>query len=94
MNRLTILAVALAMFSACRNTENQYEPTWESLSGYGQAPDWFRDAKLGLWAHWGPQCQPEDGDWYARGVGTVKSENYYEDGSMQSGSILYVLTLP
>ena len=66
MNRLTILAVALAMFSACRNNVKQYEPTWESLSAYGQAPDWFRDAKLGLWAHWGPQCQPEDGDWYAR----------------------------
>ena len=42
-----------------------FEPTWESLSRY-RAPDWFRDAKLGLWAHWGPQCQPERGDWYAR----------------------------
>jgi len=23
-------------------------------------------AKFGIWAHWGPQCQPEPGDWYAR----------------------------
>jgi alpha-L-fucosidase len=29
-------------------------------------PDWFRDAKFGIWAHWGPQCQPERGDWYGR----------------------------
>lgn len=29
-------------------------------------PEWFRDAKFGIWAHWGPQCQPEWGDWYAR----------------------------
>ena len=29
-------------------------------------PEWFRDAKFGIWAHWGPQCQPEHGDWYAR----------------------------
>ncbi len=29
-------------------------------------PDWYRDAKLGLWAHWGPQCAPEAGDWYGR----------------------------
>ena len=43
-----------------------YEPTWESLEQYGQAPDWFRDAKFGIWAHWGPQSQPEQGDWYAR----------------------------
>ena len=32
--------------------------------------------------------------WYARGIGTVKSENYYEDGSMQSGAVLYKLNLP
>ena len=29
-------------------------------------PDWFRDAKFGIWAHWSAQCQPEQGDWYAR----------------------------
>ncbi len=42
-----------------------FKPAWESLSEY-QTPDWFRDAKFGIWAHWGPQCQPEQGDWYAR----------------------------
>ena len=42
-----------------------FAPTWESLSTF-QTPDWFRDAKFGIWAHWGPQCQPEQGDWYAR----------------------------
>ena len=43
-----------------------FQPTWQSLAGGYQAPEWFRDAKFGLWAHWGPQCAPEDGDWYAR----------------------------
>ncbi len=42
-----------------------FEPTWASLANY-EAPEWFRDAKFGIWAHWGPQCQPERGDWYAR----------------------------
>ena len=42
-----------------------YQPTWESLVQY-ECPEWFRDAKFGIWAHWGPQCQPEAGDWYAR----------------------------
>ena len=55
--------------------EGKYQPTWESLSQYEQAPDWFRDAKFGIWAHWGPQCQPEQGDWYARGM--------YDEGSHQ-----------
>src|SRR4051795_12339233 len=41
-------------------------PTWESLASHYSVPDWFRDAKFGIWAHWGPQCQPEFGDWYAR----------------------------
>ncbi len=43
----------------------KFEPTWQSLANY-QVPEWFRDAKFGIWAHWGPQCEPEQGDWYAR----------------------------
>jgi alpha-L-fucosidase len=43
----------------------KFEPTWESLKQY-QTPEWFRDAKFGIWAHWGPQCEPERSDWYAR----------------------------
>ena len=43
-----------------------FQPAWESLAGGYQVPDWFRDAKFGIWAHWGPQCQPEMGDWYAQ----------------------------
>src|SRR5208283_5858135 len=42
-----------------------FQPTLESLSAY-KVPDWYRDAKFGIWAHWGPQCQPEMGDWYAQ----------------------------
>jgi alpha-L-fucosidase len=52
----------------------KFEPTWQSLQQY-QTPEWFRNAKFGIWAHWGPQCQPEQGDWYARGM--------YEEGSNQ-----------
>ena len=39
--------------------------TRESLKQY-RVPEWFRDAKLGLWAHWGPQSAPEQGDWFAQ----------------------------
>jgi alpha-L-fucosidase len=45
----------------------KFEPTWRSLAQY-QVPEWFRDAKFGIWAHWGPQCQAEAGDWYARNM--------------------------
>ena len=39
----------------------------ESLKQY-RIPEWFRDAKFGIWAHWGPQSAVEDGDWYARNM--------------------------
>jgi alpha-L-fucosidase len=47
--------------------DGPFKPDWESLEKY-QTPDWFRDAKFGIWAHWGPQCEPEEGDWYARNM--------------------------
>ncbi|MBR1870052.1 MAG: alpha-L-fucosidase, partial [Bacteroidales bacterium] len=53
----------------------QYEPNWESLSEY-QTPEWFKDAKFGIWAHWGPQCVEGSGDWMARGL--------YLEGSAQA----------
>ncbi len=31
-----------------------YEPNWESLSKHYQTPEWFKDAKLGIYTHWGP----------------------------------------
>lgn len=44
-----------------------YQPTWDSLLQY-ETPEWYRDAKFGIWAHWSPQCVPEAGDWYARNM--------------------------
>lgn len=45
----------------------KYLPTWESLKQW-RMPEWFRDAKFGIWAHWTAQCVPEQGDWYARNM--------------------------
>jgi alpha-L-fucosidase len=53
----------------------KFEPNWQSLQQY-QVPEWFRHAKFGIWAHWGPQCQPEQGDWYARFMYDEGSEQY------------------
>ena len=41
-------------------------PSWDGLAAAWQCPDWFRDAKFGIWAHWSAQCVPEQGDWYGR----------------------------
>jgi len=45
----------------------KFKPTDESLKTY-KYPEWFRNAKFGIWAHWGPQAVPREGDWYARGM--------------------------
>lgn len=52
----------------------KFQPTWDSLHQY-RMPEWFRDAKFGIWAHWGPQCEPGMGDWYARHL-------YFENGPL------------
>jgi alpha-L-fucosidase len=43
----------------------RFDSSMASLETY-RAPDWFRDAKFGIWSHWGPQAVPRQGDWYAR----------------------------
>ncbi len=69
--RKLLLAALLMSVNALAESEpmktGKFEPNWDSLKQY-RWPDWFRDAKLGIWAHWGPQCQPEQGDWYARNM--------------------------
>jgi alpha-L-fucosidase len=68
-----ILAIsAFAQSGTQRAKEGPFKPTGESLKHY-QYPAWFRDAKFGIWAHWGPQAVPRQGDWYARKM--------YEEGS-------------
>ncbi|MCF6405996.1 alpha-L-fucosidase [Chitinophaga filiformis] len=58
-----------------RIQKGPFQPSWESLKQY-QVPAWYQDAKFGIWAHWGPQCQPEHGDWYARGMYEEGSDHY------------------
>lgn len=55
--------------------DGPYSPTPEGLSGF-ECPEWFANAKFGIWAHWGPQCAPEDGDWYGRNMYDENSHNY------------------
>lgn len=55
--------------------DGPYSPTWDSLMQY-EAPEWYRDAKFGIWCHWTPQCVPEAGDWYARNMYMEGSDQY------------------
>jgi len=46
--------------------EGPFQPTWESLAAY-TVPDWYQDAKFGIFIHWGLYAVPAFGnEWYAR----------------------------
>ncbi len=47
--------------------QGKFNATPESLMSY-ECPEWFKNAKFGIWSHWGPQCVPMQGDWYARNM--------------------------
>ncbi len=53
----------------------KFEPTVESLQQY-ECPEWFRDAKLGIYMHWGVYSVAEMGEWYARKLYDEKMPEY------------------
>jgi alpha-L-fucosidase len=53
-----------------------FKGTRESLKQW-EAPAWYRDAKFGIWAHWGPQSAAEAGDWYARNM-YIQGQRQYD----------------
>ena len=71
------------------------DPTWESINQRGY-PDWFRDAKLGIFVHWGlysvPAWSAPDGyaEWFYRGlmVGDTIRVNEMQDFNRRWGYML------
>lgn len=61
-------AVADAVERARRVVDaGPYEPSWDSLADHDEAPEWFRDAKFGLYCHWGVYSVPAyNSEWYPR----------------------------
>lgn len=60
--------------------KSKFKPTWTSLEKVNQTPDWFLDAKLGIYAHWGPvseaMAEAEPGRRYGGWHGMLM----YQDG--------------
>lgn len=66
----------LINFSLQGRTQERYQATWESLSKY-QTPDWFRDAKFGIFIHWGVYSVPAYGsEWYPRNMYDTSSDEF------------------
>jgi len=56
-------------------TSGPFQGTRDSLQQW-DVPEWYRDAKFGIWAHWGPQSAIGEGDWYARNMYVQGSKQY------------------
>ncbi|MCG6190049.1 alpha-L-fucosidase [Maribellus maritimus] len=62
--------------------EGPFHPTWESIAeNYPGAPDWLREAKFGIWVHFGAQSAGQSGDWYAKRLymQNGRFKNHYEN---------------
>ncbi|RSM48713.1 alpha-L-fucosidase [Amycolatopsis balhimycina DSM 5908] len=60
---------ALAGPAAAATPSEPYQPTWPSVDGHPPAPEWFQDAKFGIYWHWGAFTTPEFGsEWYGRNM--------------------------
>jgi alpha-L-fucosidase len=67
-----VAVLAGAFLSHAQAEQIKFDSTVESLKQYS-VPEWFEDAKLGIWGHWGPQGStdipyPIDNGWYARAM--------------------------
>jgi alpha-L-fucosidase len=55
--------------SAHGNAPTPYAPTWASVAEHTPAPEWFQDAKFGIYHHWGAFSVPAfENEWYARNM--------------------------
>ena len=67
-----VFAIAIMMVSCNQGTTEEeplYLENFQSLSGHKAAPDWFADAKLGIYFHWGVFSVPAfSSEWYPRNM--------------------------
>ncbi len=81
--KLVLLFIIITLMSgSCQDKQVKYEPDWASLEQYDPAPEWFKDAKFGIYLHWGVYSVPAFGnEWYPRHMyrpGTAHQRHHIE----------------
>ena len=59
---LVALYTALLVGRAYAQDGFRYQPDWDSIRSRYKCPDWFRDAKFGIFVFWGPASVPQVGN--------------------------------
>jgi len=56
--------------------DGPFRPDWESLEKY-EVPEWYKDAKFGIFIHWGVYSVPAFGnEWYPRNMYRPETDEY------------------
>lgn len=84
-NYVALLVVIALLVGSCKPAQTQkqpYEATLESLEQANPAPEWFMDAKFGIYFHWGVYSVPAyANEWYPRSMyiqGTAENRHHLE----------------
>ena len=86
---LLLLALLSTACSSTKETAKQaeplYQPNWQSLKAH-RDPEWFRDAKFGIYTHWSPitvatETAPSAMEWYGQQLYLPKHAafNYHKE---------------
>ena len=74
--RILALSLLITLIGSCGSKTGEkaqeagpYSADWESLSRHNEEPEWFKDAKFGIYFHWGVYSVPAYGsEWYPRNM--------------------------
>ena len=79
---LAITALALPGLLATQGSHDTYQPTFASLEKASAVPEWFKDAKFGIYFHWGVYSVPAfANEWYPRTMyiaGSTENRHHLE----------------
>ena len=78
-NAITIL-LTFYLFPIANHSQvsgAEFQPNWSSLESHEAAPEWLKDAKLGIYFHWGPYSVPAFGnEWYPRHMHLIGTQEH------------------
>jgi alpha-L-fucosidase len=78
-----VISVLFGLY-ACKDKKasTRYEATWQSVEKVNPVPEWFKDAKFGIYFHWGVYTVPAYGnEWYPRNMyipGSAENKHHIE----------------
>jgi alpha-L-fucosidase len=79
--RTILILLFISLLAACsidERSEFKYEPTWNSLAKHN-TPEWFKDAKFGIYTHWGGYSvagKGPNGSWYPHNMYKKGTDQY------------------